>query len=363
MKTILVLNCGSSSVKYALYSGKKEVVRGLIERVGQQGNTHKKVIQEVLSMLVSDKYIASLGTIDAVGHRVVHGGSITKSVRITTAIMKKIKDAAKLAPLHNPHNIAGIKAIQKVLPNIPQAAVFDTTFHSGILAVGHYALPQRYAKTYKRYGFHGISYQYVCQELKKKLKSFPKKLIVCHLGNGSSIAAIKNGKCIDTSMGFTPVEGLVMGTRTGDIDAGIVLALCREKGANATELLLNTQSGLFGLCMSSDMRIIRKKIQNGDRKAKLALDMYCYRLQKYVGSYAAALGGVDALVFTAGIGENGWWIRKQVCDSLKHLGIVLDTTKNRHNKEKISKGKVTVYVLPTNEEKMIALEVNKLLSY
>jgi acetate kinase len=357
MKTILVLNCGSSSVKYALFHNKSEVVRGIIEL---KRKTHKKAIQTILHLLVRKGYVVSLGTINAVGHRVVHGGEITKSVRITKTIIKKIKETAKLAPLHNPHNLEGISAIQKILGQIPQIAVFDTTFHHNIPSKTEYALPPEYSKKYKRYGFHGISYQYICSELKRTLKKLPKRLIICHLGNGSSIAAVKSGRCIDTSMGYTPAEGLAMGTRTGDIDAGVVLDLCRKKSVGAVDFLLNKKSGLHGICGSNDMRVIWKRVQQRNKKAQDALTLYCYRIQKYIGAYAAALGGLDCLVFTAGIGENAWWVRKQVCDNLGFLGVSLDTRKNKKNVVKVNKGNVSVYVLKTNEEKMIFEEVNRL---
>jgi acetate kinase len=357
---ILVLNCGSSSVKYGLYSRKTELVRGIIEHVGSGKQTYKKAIQQILSLLVTEKYIGSLKDIVAVGHRVVHGGILTSSCIITKATLGKIKDAAKLAPLHNPHNIEGIVAIQNLLRYLPQIAVFDTTFHRTIPEVTHYALPGQLRKKYKRYGFHGISYQYICSRLKKKLGELPQRLIICHLGNGSSIAAVKNGRCIDTSMGNTPIEGLIMGTRGGDTDPGVVLDLCHEKDVYAVDTILNKKSGLFGICGTQDMREIWKRAKKGNKKAQLASDMYCYRVRKYIGSYAATLGGIDALIFTGGIGEHAWWVREQVCTNLGFLGIHLDVVKNRAHKEKVSLGKVKVYVLPTNEEEMIALEVRKL---
>lgn len=364
-KKILILNCGSSSVKWALFTfSEKEISRGIIEKIGKKGKTHQQAIQEILSSLFQKKHITSYKEICAVGHRVVHGGDLTKSNIIDVKSMKKIQEAARLAPLHNPHNIEGICAVQKLLPYAANIAVFDTAFHRTIPDyAATYGIPLSLSKKYhiKRYGFHGISYQYICEELKRKLGRLPSRLIVCHLGNGSSITAIKNGKSIDTSMGFTPMEGLLMGTRCGDIDVGAVFYLAQQrKECRDMNSILNFESGLLGIAGTNDMRDIWKQ-EKKDKKAQLALEMYCYRLQKYIGAYAAALGGIDALVFTAGIGQNAWWVREKACSSLSHLGIILDRKKNKQNKELISTGKTKVFVLATNEEKMIAREVMRLL--
>lgn len=363
-KFILVLNCGSSSVKYALYFHEKEITRGIVEDIGTKVKDHRTAISFIFITLVKKNIIKNVHDITAVGHRVVHGNSLTKSVLVDKKIMNEIEKAAVLAPLHNPHNIEGIKTIQHLLPSVPNIAVFDTAFHSTIpLHAATYGIPLSLSQKYKikRYGFHGISYQYICEELKREFRKLPSLLIVCHLGNGASMCAIKNGKSIDTSMGFTPMEGLLMGTRAGDVDIGAVfhIANMRQECRDMNHLL-NFESGLKGIAGTNDMREIWKKVQQRDKKALLALNMYCYRIQKYIGAYAAALGGIDAIVFTAGVGENAWYVREKVCAQLQHLGIVLDHGKNRINKEVISKGKVNVYVLPTNEEKMIMREVRRL---
>lgn len=365
-KRILVLNCGSSSVKYALFDrNEKEHIRGIVERIGTKVKDHKTAIKNILNKLIQKNYLSSLQDIAAVGHRVVHGGDITKSVVVTKSVMNAIKKAATLAPLHNPHNIEGIKAIQHLLPTIPNIAVFDTAFHTTIPAyAATYALPFALSKKYniKRYGFHGISYQYICEELKKKYGKLPSRLLVCHLGNGSSICAIKNGKSVDTSMGFTPLEGLMMGTRCGDIDPGVIFHIARmRKECRDMDEILNFKSGLKGIANRNDMRDIWKRAKRNSL-AKLALHMYCYRLQKYIGAYTGVLGGIDALVFTAGIGEHAWYVRERVCTDLRYLEIFLDHGRNKENKEIISQGRTKVYVLHTNEERMIAREVQRLLS-
>ncbi len=362
---ILVLNCGSSSIKYALFTAdERELCHDIVENI-DSNKTHTKAIQNILLSLQQQKYVSSYSEITAVGHRVVHGKDMTQNHIITKKIQKKIKEAGVLAPLHNPHNIEGIIAIQKLLPKIPNIAVFDTAFHTTIPEYAVlYGIPLSLSKKYyiKRYGFHGISYQYICEELKKKLGKIPGKLIICHLGNGSSICAIKNGKSIDTSMGFTPMEGLMMGTRCGDVDVGAVFHIAAmRKECRDIDHILNFESGLKGIAGTNDMRMIWKKTQQKNKTAQLALDMYCYRLQKYISAYSAVLGGIDALVFTAGIGENAWYVREKVCQSLSCLGITLDRKKNRENKEKIHTGKTKVYVIPTNEEKMIVREVGRLL--
>ncbi len=363
---ILVLNCGSSSVKYALFNLKeKEIVRGIVDRIGTKIKDHKTAIRTILKLFIQTNYLSSLHDITAVGHRVVHGGDSTKSVLVNKHVMKELKKAAVLAPLHNSRNIEGIKAIQHFLPAVKNIAVFDTAFHR---TIPHYAalygIPLSLSRKYKikRYGFHGISYHYICEELKERVGKLPSRLIVCHLGNGSSICAIKNGRSVDTSMGFTPLEGLVMGTRCGDIDAGVIFHLAQmRKKCHDMDEMLNFKSGLQGIAGTNDMRQIWKNVQQKKENASLALALYCYKIQKYIGAYAAVLGGVDTLVFTAGIGENAWYVREKACHELFHLGIVLDQDNNRKNKEMISRGRVNVYVLPTNEERMIVREVCRML--
>lgn len=365
-KFTLVLNCGSSSVKYALYDyNETEITRGIVEEIGKKIKDHRTAISFILNTLVKKNIVKTLYDIAAVGHRVVHGNGLTKSVLVTHNIMKEIEKAAVLAPLHNSHNIEGIKAIKTLLPAIPNIAVFDTAFHSTIPShAATYGIPLSLSQKYKikRYGFHGISYHYICEELKRERGKLPSRLIVCHLGNGASICAIRNGKSIDTSMGFTPMEGLLMGTRAGDIDVGAVfhLAAMRQE-CRDMDHLLNFASGLKGIAGTNDMREIWKKAQQRDKKAVLALDMYCYRIQKYIGAYISVLGGIDALVFTAGVGENAWYVREKVCNALGFFGIALDQKKNKMNQKIISKRKVKVYVLPTHEEKMIARETARLL--
>ncbi|MBI5002197.1 acetate kinase [Candidatus Woesearchaeota archaeon] len=364
-KYILVLNCGSSSVKYALYdSSEKKITRGIVEEIGTKIKNHKIAISFILSTLVKKNYITTFQDISAVGHRVVHGNGLTKSVLVDKKIMKDIENAAVLAPLHNPHNIEGIRAIKKLLPSVPNIAVFDTSFHSTIPShAATYGIPLSLSRKYKikRYGFHGISYQYICEELKRELGKLPSRLLVCHLGNGASVSAIKDGKSVDTSMGFTPMEGLMMGTRSGDIDVGAVFHIAAMRNeCRDMNYILNFESGLKGITGTNDMREIWKQAQKKEKTALLALEMYCYKIQKYIGAYTAALGGIDAVVFTAGVGENAWYVREKVCTHLQHLGIVLDVYKNKLNQRIISKGKVKVYVLPTDEEKMIAREVMRL---
>lgn len=392
---ILVLNCGSSSVKYQLIEVDKKLflAKGSIERIGMSGavltNTradgdeikisgdildHTTAIEYILAVLLSKNHgvITSKSEIHAVGHRVVHGGeTFTGSVLIDEAVIKGIRDNFEIAPLHNPHNLRGINACETHLTDIPQVAVFDTAFHHEIPPYAYiYGLPYSFYTQYKirRYGFHGTSHEYVAQRaaelLRKDLKK--SKIITCHLGNGCSIAAIDKGISIDTSMGFTPLEGLLMGTRSGDIDTSIILYIMAKEGLNYSEAntLLNKHSGLQGISgVSSDMREVIKEMNEGNKKAKLAFDVFCYRVKKYVGSYIAALGGLDALVFTGGIGENSPDVRKAICDNLEYLGIEFDKTANASKeKEKAittPKSKASVFVIPTNEELMIAIETKE----
>ena len=393
---ILVLNCGSSSVKYQLIEVDKKtfLAKGSVDRVGMSGavltNTrsdgdeikitgdildHTTAIEYILAVLLSKNHgvITSKSEIHAVGHRVVHGGeTFTGSVLIDDSVIKGIRDNFEIAPLHNPHNLRGINACQVHLPNIPQVGVFDTAFHHDMPPHAYiYGIPYSLYSQYKirRYGFHGTSHAYVAHRASELLKKDLKKLkvITCHLGNGCSIAAIDKGISIDTSMGFTPLEGLLMGTRSGDIDVSIILYVMAKEGLNYSEAntLLNKHSGLQGISgVSSDMREVITEMNEGNKKAKLAFDIFCYRVKKYVGSYIAALGGLDALVFTGGIGENSPDVRKAICDNLEYLGIEFDNTANNNkDKEKAittAKSKAVVYVIPTNEELMIALETKEI---
>lgn len=392
---ILVLNCGSSSVKYQLIEVDKKLflAKGSIERIGMSGAVltniradgdeikisgdildHTTAIEYILAVLLSKNHgvITSKAEIHAVGHRVVHGGeTFTGSVMIDQNVVKGIRDNFEIAPLHNPHNLRGINACETHLPDIPQVAVFDTAFHHDMPPHAYiYGIPYSFYSQYKirRYGFHGTSHEYVAQRaaelLRRELKKT--KLITCHLGNGCSIAAIDKGISIDTSMGFTPLEGLLMGTRSGDIDTSVILYIMAKEGLNYSEAntLLNKHSGLQGISgVSSDMREVIKEMNEGNKKAKLAFDIFCYRIKKYIGSYIAALGGLDALVFTGGIGENSPDVRKAICENLEYLGIEFDKSANSSkDKEKAittAKSQATVFVIPTNEELMIAIQTKE----
>lgn len=395
---VLVLNCGSSSVKYQLINMVNEEVlaSGLVERIGgeesifsykpgnkdkikyvKEGVDHAKAMNEVISMLTSKEngVISSIKEIDAVGHRVVHGGEyFIKSVIINDEVMKKIEECIELAPLHNPANLKGIKIMMELLPGVKNVAVFDTAFHQTMPEYAYiYPLPYRFYKDFKirRYGFHGTSHRYVSMKaaeyLNKKLEKC--NLITCHLGNGASITAIKNGVSVDTSMGFTPLEGLMMGTRTGDIDPAIVLFLIDKFGMTTAQVnnILNKESGLLGISgISNDMRlIIEERDKNKNKHAALSLDIYVYRVKKYIGAYMAALGDVDAIIFTAGVGENDAEIRERVCENMENFGIKLDLKKNQelNRKEGIISSpdsKVKVIIIPTNEELMIAKDTYEL---
>ncbi len=387
---VLVLNCGSSSIKFELFSMKDELVlsKGVVEKVGMKGSfltlkkqdgsqvkfigdvlDHKIGVEYILGVISSEKHgiLNSLNEIEAVGHRVVHGGEdFSGSVFINEEVVKVLEKNVELAPLHNPANLKGIYALQELLPDIPQVAVFDTAFHQTMKpAVYMYGIPYSLYKKYKirRYGFHGTSHRYIseraCEMLNKKPKDL--KIISCHLGNGASIAAIKNGESADTSMGFTPVEGLIMGTRSGDLDIGALTYIMRKEeiGIETSSILVNKFSGMLGVTgVSSDMREIEEKANEGNERAQLGLKMYAYRVKKYIGSYAAALGGVDALIFTGGIGENAVDLRANICEGLEFAGIQLDKKKNNtRGKEAIissDKSKTKIMVIPTNEELVIA---------
>jgi len=373
---ILVLNCGSSSIKYEFFENQELLTSGLIEKIGEIGSkikSYKQGLQLMLNQLLESKKIKSISDIKAVGYRVVHGGKLSKSCIIDNRVIGIIKKFSHLAPLHNPANLKGIIMMMSILPGIPNVAVFDTAFHQTIPEKAYvYALPYELYKEHgiRRYGFHGISYQYVSQRtadfLKKPIEKL--KIIVCHLGAGCSMTAISNGKAIDTSMGFTPLEGLVMGTRTGDIDAGILIYLIDRLKMNPKHLddLLNKKSGLAGISgVGNDMRTILKEYKKGNKRCKLALEMFCYRIKKYIAAYAAALGNVDAVVFTAGIGENSPLIRAWSSD-IECLGMKIDEKKNKNTigKEGIissQDSKIKILVIPTDEAKMIAIETEKLI--
>ena len=396
---ILVLNCGSSSIKYKLIdmTANQVLEQGGVEKVGLKDsflkhtkiNGEKEVLEKeipehtvgiefILETLTSPNggAIKSLNEIDAVGHRVVHGGEkFNSSVLITDDVIKKIEECIKIAPLHNPPNLKGIAAVTKLMPNIPQVAVFDTAFHQTMPQEAFmYALPyELYTEDgVRRYGFHGTSHRYVSKRAFEVLgiKKEGSKMITCHIGNGGSITAIKDGKSIDTSMGMTPLEGLVMGTRAGDIDTGAITYLMEREhyDTKAISDILNKKSGLLGISgVSSDMRDVRAAIAAGNKRAKLALDMFIYRAKKYIGSYVAVLGGVDVIVFTGGIGENVEIVRESICADMECFGVKIDKEINNgvHGDEKIistKDSKTTVIVIPTDEEYMIASDTLAIVS-
>jgi len=371
---ILVLNCGSSSIKYKLFEGKELLAEGLIERIGEKGSkikNHAQGLKLMIEQLIQSRKIKHIDEIDAVGHRVVHGGKVTKPTIIDNKLINIIKKYSKDAPLHNPVNLKGILEMKKILPGIKQVAVFDTAFHQTMPEYAYvYALPYELYKKdeIRRYGFHGVSHNYVvlraAEIMKKKLGKL--NIITCHLGAGCSMAAVKKGRVIDTSMGFTPLEGLVMGTRPGDIDAGILIHLANIKKMNFREIddFLNKKCGLAGISgFGKDMRRILKEYRKGNKRCRLAIEIFCYRIKKYLAAYAAALGNVDAIVFTAGIGENVPLVRK-LSANIECLGIRIDVNRNRKIKEGIissAGSKVKVLVIPTDEEKMIAIETRRLI--
>jgi acetate kinase len=393
---VLVLNAGSSSVKYQVLNAKNRelLAKGVVERIGMSGAvlTHKKVgdkevrltgeildhkmaIEYVLSILLSKNHgvIKDRSEIEAVGHRVVHGGEAFKgSVLINEEVMSEIRRCIDYAPLHNPPNLKGINAAMQLLPGVPQVAVFDTAFHQTMPKYAYlYALPYTLYKRHgiRRYGFHGTSHRYVSDRA-AELVGKPKeelRIITCHLGNGASAAAIKYGKSVDTSMGFTPLEGLMMGTRSGDLDPAIILQIMHkeELTPNDATTLLNKHSGLVGVSgISSDMREIEEEYEKNER-AKVAHDMFTYRLRKYIGAYAAAMGGVDVIVFTGGIGENSVMVREHSLQGLEFMGVKLDKAKNEASDKKereisADDSQVKVWVIPTNEELVIALDTMRI---
>ena len=392
---ILVLNCGSSSIKYKLFdmTTKEVLAQGGIEKIGfflklTLPNGEKKILEKdipehtagiefILNTLVSPEYgaIKSLDEINAVGHRMVHGGErFSESVLLNKEVLDAFIACNDLAPLHNPANLKGVNAVSAILPNVPQVGVFDTAFHQTMPDYAYmYAIPYELYEKYgvRRYGFHGTSHRYVSQRVCEFLGVDPKgkKIITCHIGNGGSISAIKDGKCIDTSMGLTPLEGLVMGTRSGDIDAGAVTFIMEKEGLNATGVsnLLNKKSGVLGVSgVSSDMRELEAAVAAGNPKAILAEKMYFYRIKKYIGAYAAALGGVDIILFTGGVGENQANCRSEVCEGLEFMGVKIDLEKNKVRGEEAiisaDDSKVTVAVIPTDEELMIASDTLAILN-
>ncbi len=395
---ILVLNCGSSSIKYQLIETKTNVAeaKGVIERIGMSSAvlTHKpkdgeqiRIVGEILDHTIALEYVIAVllspnhgvlkdkNEIDAVGHRVVHGGeTFSGSVLITDEVLRALKDNIELAPLHNPPNLKGIKAAKEHLPKIPQVGVFDTAFHSNMPPHAYlYGIPFKLYKRYKirRYGFHGTSHRFVSQRAAELLdKPYDSlKIITAHLGNGGSMAAIKEGISIDTSMGFTPLEGLLMGTRSGDLDPSIIPYIMAKEELSIPDIntLLNKHSGLVGISgESSDMREILQAVEEGDRKAKYAYDVYTYRIKKYIGAYSAAMGGVDVIVFTGGIGENAFQVRADVCKDMEYLGIEIDNEKNKNAKKEsiitTEDSKVKVLKIPTNEELVIAMDTERIVS-
>lgn len=390
MKKILVLNSGSSSLKYQLFDVDGEnyevLAKGVADRIGIQGAfvtlkigdnkqtvdvelpTHTEAIQQVLNLLLNGP-LKSMEELSAVGHRVVHGGEIFKSsALVNEQVIADIEKLSELAPLHNPANALGIRAVAKLLPNVPQVVVFDTAFHQTMEKEAFlYALPAEQYTEHKirRYGFHGTSHAYVAAEA-AKLIGKQGKIITCHLGNGASISAIENGKCIDTSMGFTPLAGVVMGTRCGDIDPYIPLHIMKTQNKSIEEVntLMNKQSGMLGICGFSDNRDVESRYLAGEEAAVDAMNVYIHTLLRFIGGYIAVLGGVDAIVFTAGVGENGSIVRKLVIERLAYLGIKLNEENNNKRGQTLeistSDSKVRVYVIPTDEELMIAKDTMKL---
>jgi acetate kinase len=394
---VLVINCGSSSLKYQLINMENEHVlaMGICERIGIEGSflkhqpgdaakitietpmpTHMEAIQSVINALIDPNHgvIKNMNEINAVGHRVVHAGEkYATSVVLSKEVIDALTECIELAPLHNPPNIIGIEACEKIMPGVPMVGVFDTAFHQTMPKQAYiYALPYELYEKYKirRYGFHGTSHKYVSEKtaefLGKPLSEL--KLITCHLGNGASVAAVNHGESVDTSMGFTPLEGLVMGTRAGDMDPAIVTFLQDKEKLTSDEVnsLLNKKSGVLGISkLSSDFRDIEDAAKNGNENAKLALDVYNYRVKKYIGSYMAAMNGADAIIFTAGLGENSDLVREAICKDMDFLGIKIDTEKNkvRGKLTDISAegSKVKVLIVPTNEELMIARDTKKLI--
>ena len=387
---ILVINCGSSSIKYQLFDGDSSdvLVKGQVSRIGEKGSSlkqeagqaklqkdipvadHRSGFELIVQSLLDPVYgaIKNIAEVSAVGHRAVHGGSMfVASTIINEDVIAKMEACIPLAPLHNPHNLVGIREARRIFSRVPHVAVFDTTFHQTMPAHAYlYALPYNYYTNYsiRRYGFHGTSCRYIVQRAEVILRKAmgEMKIIICHLGNGVTIAAVNKGKSVDTSLGFTPIPGVMMGTRSGDIDPGLILYLNRQMGLDIDRIdyILNHESGLLGISgVSNDMREIMENAKKGNERCQLAQEMFIYQVKKYIGAYAAAMGGIDALIFTAGIGENSPLIRAEICKNMEFLGIKLNETKNKATigvEQTISStdAKVKVMVIPTNEELMIA---------
>ncbi len=387
---VFVVNCGSSSIKYQLINmnGEKVLAKGLIERIGMDGSVlkhtpegkytvdinidvpdHNFGIKLAVDALVNPDYgvIKSMSEIDAVGHRVVHGGErFSDSVLVTPDVLEGIAACAELAPLHNPPNLNGVKACMALMPQVPQVVVFDTAFHQTMPEKAYlYGLPYELYVKYgvRRYGFHGTSHKYVAQEAARMMggEVSDYRIITCHLGNGSSVAAVKYGKSIDTSMGYTPLDGLVMGTRSGEIDPAIIPFLIVKENMDAEQIdeYLNRRSGVLGISgLSSDFRDLESAAHRGDERSQLAIDVFAYRVKKYIGAYTAAMGGVDAIVFTAGLGENSSSMREKICEGLEYLGTGIDPVKNkargRNQEINVEGAKVKIFAIPTNEELVIA---------
>jgi acetate kinase len=393
---VLVLNCGSSSIKYQLFSmtDRSVIAKGGIEKLGMKGSfmkhvrqdgqvvvfegeimDHKIGVEYILGVLTSEKHgcLKSLQELDAIGHRVVHGGEhFNASVLLTEEVIAEVTKCIDIAPLHNPPNLKGIRAMEELIPGIPQVGVFDTAFHQTMEPKAYmYGIPYTLYKKYgiRRYGFHGTSHRYVtkrvCEILGVDYQT--QKIISCHLGNGASVAAIKNGKSFDTSMGFTPIEGLMMGTRCGDLDVGVVQYIMdkEEIGIKSANTLFNKHAGMLGISgVSSDMREIEMASEKGNERATLALEMYNYRVKKYIGAYTAAMGGLDILIMTGGIGENAYTTREGICGDLDFMGISLDHEKNKGFRSEgiisTPDSKVKIVVVPTDEELVIALDTEEI---
>lgn len=394
---VLVINCGSSSLKYQLIDSdtEKALAVGICERIGIDDGIfkyepagggkvvinkdmpdHEIAVRMVLDALVNPEYgvVKNLDEIDAIGHRVVHGGErFASSVKIDDEVIKAIEECNELAPLHNPANLIGIKACQTIMPDVPNVAVFDTAFHQTMPNKAYlYGLPIEYYDKYKirRYGFHGTSHSYVSKRACEVIGLDPKnsKIIVCHLGGGASISAVKNGKSVDTSMGLTPLEGLIMGTRSGDIDPAIIEFIAHKENKNIDEIMhiLNKESGVYGLSgkVSSDFRDLDKASNEGNELARQAVEVFCYNAAKYIGAYIAVMNGVDAIIFTAGLGENDHVVRKQIMSYFEYMGVKIDEKNNKERSKEIMistpDSKVKVYIIPTNEEMAIARETVQL---
>ena len=396
---ILVINCGSSSLKYQLIDSESEKVlaKGLCERIGIDGSAithqpaggdkvttkvsmpdHTEAVKYVIEKLTDPEVgvVKSLDEIGAVGHRIVHGGEkFASSVVIDDEVLKAVEECNDLAPLHNPANLIGINSCKKIMPGVPMVAVFDTAFHQTMPKKAYlYGLPYDYYEKYRirRYGFHGTSHDFVSNRVAEILgkKREDLKIIVCHLGNGASVSAVKNGQCVDTSMGLTPLEGLIMGTRSGDLDPAIISFIAQKENLSAEEVIniCNKKSGVLGLSdgLSSDFRDLGNAAEEGNEKAKTALETWSYRVAKYVGAYVAAMNGVDVIAFTAGVGENNFMAREMVCEYLGYLGVTIDKEANKIRGEEITistpDSKTTVMVVPTNEELAIARETVRLVN-